>query len=49
MTKAEREEALSKGGLYASKVKVNGEKMYRKTRTIKAERGKNRYAQYMRQ
>ena len=38
---------LTKGGLYASKVKVNGEKMYRKTRTIKVERGKNRYAQYM--
>ena len=32
MTKAEREVALTKGGLYASKVKVNGEMYYRKTR-----------------
>ena len=47
MNKAEREEALTKGGLYASKVKVNGKMMYRKTRTISVGKGKNRYAQYM--
>ena len=47
MNKAEREEALSKGGLYASKVKVNGKMMYRKTKTISVGKGRNRYAQYM--
>ena len=46
MTKAERDVALS-NGLYASKVKVNGEMMYRKTKTIKVERGQNRYVEYM--
>ena len=41
MNKAEREEALSKGGLYASKVKVKG-KMYRRPDN-RVERGKNRW------
>nr|BAR30371.1 hypothetical protein [uncultured Mediterranean phage uvMED] len=45
--KAKWDEALSKGGLYSSKVKVNGEWMYRKTKTIKVERGQNRYVEYM--
>ena len=48
MTKAEREVALTKGGLYASKVKVNGEMYYRKTKTIDPGRVKrNRYVEYM--
>nr|BAR30405.1 hypothetical protein [uncultured Mediterranean phage uvMED] len=45
--KAKWDEALSKGGLYSSKVKVNGEWMYRKTKTIKVERGQNRYVEFM--
>ena len=46
MTKAERDVALS-NGLYASKVKVNGESFYRKSRTIQTGQGRNRYVQYM--
>ena len=47
MTKAEREVALTKGGLYASKVKVNGEMYYRKTKTIDPGSKRNRYVEYM--
>ena len=47
MTKAEREVALTKGGLYASKVKVNGESFYRKSKTIQTGQGRNRYVEYM--
>ena len=46
MTKAERDVALS-NGLYASKVKVNGESFYRKSRTIQTGQGRNRYVEYM--
>jgi SPP1 gp7 family putative phage head morphogenesis protein len=46
MTKAERDAALS-SGLYASKVKVNGERFYRKARTIKVEQGQNRHIQFI--
>ena len=46
MTKAERDVALS-NGLYSSKVKVNGESFYRKSRTIQTGQGRNRYVQYM--
>ena len=46
MTKAERDVALS-NGLYASKVKVNGESFYRKSKTIQTGQGRNRYVEYM--
>ena len=39
--------ALTKGGLYASKVKVNGEMYYRKTKTIDPGNKRNRYVDYM--
>jgi ribosome-binding factor A len=45
--KAKWDEALSKGGLYSTKVKVNGEMYYRKTKTIKIKKGQNPHAQFI--